>query len=350
MRRLIILMMIVAAAISGQSLRAQQINKLSASTQMFLDEQAGRITFDFTAEQIQERAKAQGISAVEAKRQMKWDRPIAEPVSIDGVKMISAFVRVTNPTAKSALEALGVQIECEFLNGTLFTTLIPIDKIESVANIATVSRVSVATKKRPLTDAARQYSNVDDVLNHSADAISAGLPTTYDGTGVVLGVIDTGIDFQHKAFKDANGNYRLKRAYVYNGSRAQEYSSFSSSSPTTDDSSEDHGTHTSSTAGGSSVIINGSTTTVTTNHANATYGGMAPGADLYLAGINGLNDTYLANAFQKICDYADGQSKPVVVSNSWGSQWGPHDGTGKELTQRTRTLGHNNPNLLTSTP
>lgn len=113
---------------------------------MFLDEQAGRITFDFTAEQIQERAKAQGISAVEAKRQMKWDRPIAEPVSIDGVKMISAFVRVTNPTAKSALEALGVQIECEFLNGTLFTTLIPIDKIESVANIATVSRVSVATK------------------------------------------------------------------------------------------------------------------------------------------------------------------------------------------------------------
>lgn len=166
---------------------------------------------------------------------------------------------------------------------------------------------------------------------------------------MVLGVIDTGIDFQHKAFKDANGNYRLKRAYVYNGSRAQEYSSFSSSSPTTDDSSEDHGTHTSSTAGGSSVIINGSTTTVTTNHANATYGGMAPGADLYLAGINGLNDTYLANAFQKICDYADGQSKPVVVSNSWGSQWGPHDGTGKELTQRTRTLGHNNPNLNTLT-
>ena len=146
MRRLIILMMIVAAAISGQSLRAQQINKLSASTQMFLDEQAGRITFDFTAEQIQDRAKAHGISAVEAKRQMKWDRPIAEPVSIDGVKMISAFVRVTDPTAKSALEALGVQIECEFLNGTLFTTLIPVDKIESVANIATVSRVSVATK------------------------------------------------------------------------------------------------------------------------------------------------------------------------------------------------------------
>ncbi len=339
-------MMIVAAAISGQSLSAQQINKLSASTQMFLDEQAGRITFDFTAEQIQERAKAQGISAVEAKRQMKWDRPIAEPVSIDGVKMISAFVRVTDPTAKSALEALGVQIECEFLNGTLFTTLIPIDKIESVANIARVSRVSVATKKRPLTDAARQYSNVDDVLNHSADAISAGLPTTYDGTGVVLGVIDTGIDFQHKAFKDANGNYRLKRAYVYNGSRAQEYSSFSSSSPTTDDSSEDHGTHTSSTAGGSSVIINGSTTTVTTNHANATYGGMAPGADLYLAGINGLNDTYLANAFQKICDYADGQSKPVVVSNSWGSQWGPHDGTGDFADIVNQYFGDNHPNHI----
>ena len=75
--------------------------------------------------------------------------------------------------------------------------------------------------------------------------------------------------------------------------------------------------------------VNGSTVTVTDDHANASYGGMAPGADLYLAGINNLSDTYMSNAIKKICDYADGQNKPVVVSNSWGSQWGPHDGTGE---------------------
>ena len=351
MRKFFILMMIVAAALAGQPARAQQINKLSASTQMFLDEQAGRITLDATEQQVQERAKVKGISVAEAKRQAKWDRPIAAPVMMDGKKYISAFVRVTDAAARAQLEALGVQIECEFLGGTLFTTLIPVDQIEAVAAIASVSRVSVATKKRPLTDAARQYSNVDDVLNHTADAISAGLPTSYDGTGVVLGVIDTGIDFQHKAFKDASGNFRIKRAYVYNGSSAREYGdgasySLTSSAPTTDDSAEDHGTHTSSTAGGSSVTISGTTTTVTTNHANATYGGMAPGADLYLAGINGLNDTYLANAFQKICSYADGQGKPVVVSNSWGSQFGPHDGTGEFADIINQYFGDSHPNHI----
>ena len=162
----------------------------------------------------------------------------------------------------------------------------------------------------------------------SNDAIASGLLKKYDGTGVVLGVIDTGIDFQHIAFKDKNGNSRIKRAYVYNGSSAQEYPNEDGSSPTTDDKAEDHGTHTSTTAGGSSVIVNGTTVTVTDDHANATYGGMAPGADLYLAGINGLSNTYLSNAVKKICDYADSQNMPCVVSNSWGSQLGPHDGTG----------------------
>lgn len=193
-------------------------------------------------------------------------------------------------------------MQCQFKNATLLTTLIPVEKIEAVADIATVSRINVASKMQTFTDAAREVSNVDDVLTYSTDARSAGLPNAYDGTGVLLGVIDTGIDFQHIAFKDKNGNSRIKRAYVYNGSTDREYTSVTSSSPTTDNSSADHGTHTSSTAGGSSVVINGSSVTVTDNHASATYGGMAPGTDLYLAGLNALYDTYISNAFQYITD------------------------------------------------
>ena len=118
--------------------------------------------------------------------------------------------------------------------------------------------------------------------------VPQALQQGYDGKGVVLGVIDTGIDFQHIAFKDKDGNSRIKRAYVYNGSRATEYTEDEISKPTTDNSSADHGTHTCSTAGGSSVIVSGNTVTVTDDHANATYGGMAPGADLYLAGVKNL--------------------------------------------------------------
>lgn len=346
---LLLVCMLMAA--TSPVLAQYSTNKLSASTQMFLDERAGRISFEVSQKQIQERAKAKGITAVEAARQAKWDRPIAAPVTKGGQEYISAFVRLTDPSGKSELEALGVEIECEFLNGTLYTTLIPVDKIEAVAQIAKVSRISVATKRRPLTNAARSFSNVDDVLAYTADARAAGLPNAFDGSGVLLGVIDTGIDFQHKAFKDKDGNFRIKRAYVYTGSgSAREYGdgasyALSASAPTTDDSSEDHGTHTSSTAGGSSVMISGSTTTVTDDHANATYGGMAPGADLYLAGCD-LSDTYLANSFQKIINYADSKNMPVVVSNSWGGQFGPHDGTGDIADVVNQYFGDSHPNHI----
>ena len=314
--------------------------KLSISTQMFIDERDGRIEMKRNTEA----EKRLGLDFVGKRlRPSKNDgRIYAAPDTIDGQAYISAFIRLEKGADVKQLEDKGVQIQCQF-DGGLCTALIPVNRVEEVANISNVKRINVATLMRPFTNKARQATNVDDALAKSADAVALGLSKQYDGTGVVLGVIDTGIDFQHIAFKDANGNSRIKRAYVYNGSKATEYTSITSSSPTTDDSAEDHGTHTSSTAGGSSVIVNGSTVTVTNDHANATYGGMAPGADLYLAGINGLSSTYLANAFQKICNYADSQGKPVVVSNSWGSQYGPHDGTGDFADITAQYFGSSHP-------
>ncbi len=347
-RRFVQVLIFAASVLTGWAQNDSE--KLSISTQMFLDELAGNISFDQTDEQIRTLANVKGITFAEAVRQAKYDRPIVKAVDINGQKFVSAFIRVSDRSAVSELEALGVEVQCEFRNGTLLTTMIPVDKLQEVAKIAKVSKISVAMKRRPLTEKARQATNVDDVLTLSNDAINKGLSKKYDGTGVLLGVVDTGIDFQHIAFKDKNGNTRIKRAYVYNGSSAREYGdgasyAITSSAPTTDDTSEDHGTHTSTTAGGSSVIISGSSTTVTDNHANATYGGMAPGADLFLAGCD-LSDTYLANSFQKIINYADSKGMPVVVSNSWGSQMGPHDGTGDFADICEQYFSDSNPNHI----
>lgn len=318
-------------------------NKLSISTQMFIDERDGALELKRNVDA----EKRLGLEFVgkRLKANKNDDRIYAAPDTIDGRAYISAFIRMDNNADVKMLNSKGVIIQSSFDNG-LYTALIPVSRIEEVARLSNVKRINVSMLMRPFTNNARSASNVDDVLTKSADAVALGLSQKYDGTGVVLGVIDTGIDFQHIAFKDANGNSRIKRAYVYNGSRASEYSTISSSSPTTDDSSEDHGTHTSSTAGGSSVIISGNNVTVTNDHANATYGGMAPGADLYLAGINGLSSTYMANAFQKICNYADGVGKPVVISNSWGSQYGPHDGTGDFADITAQYFGSNHPNHI----
>ena len=349
MRRICILL-IMAASTMMSFAQDDVSKKLSVTTQMFLDEMKGNITFSMP--DVPSRRKAPGSTGNTTGKShgKKHGRIIAAPDTINGKVYISAFIRLDDNTSVSDLEELGVEVQCKFQNG-LVTANIPVYKINDVAGISRVKKISVARLMTPFTNKVREASNVDDALTLSTDAIRAGLSNKYDGSGVLLGVIDTGIDFQHKAFKDKDGNTRIKRAYVYTGSgSAKEYgdgtsNAITSTAPTTDDSSEDHGTHTSSTAGGSSVIISGSTTTVTDDHANATYGGMAPGADLYLAGCD-LSDTYLANSFQKICNYADSKGMPVVVSNSWGGQFGPHDGTGEFADICAQYFSDSNPNHI----
>jgi len=335
--------MFVMFVTSAVMLFAQDVNeKFSMTTQMFLNE------LNTQAEQPKagpRRAPSQRQLPGNM-RQHKARRLIASPDTIAGVAYISCFIHLKDTGQLNQVRSLGVKIEETFEGQSFVTALVPVNQLEALAGIDNVTNIKVARQMRLLTNVARQKTNVDDLLTQSADAIGAGVTSKFDGTGVVLGIIDTGIDFQHISFKDKDGNSRIKRAYVYNGNSAQEYTTIKSTSPTTDNSAEDHGTHTASTAGGSSVIVSGSTVTVTDNHANASYGGMAPAADLYLAGINGLEDTYLTNALKKMVTYANGQGKPLVVSNSWGSGWGPRDGTGEYADLVAQYFGDNHPNRI----
>lgn len=326
----------MSMAVWGQK---ANIEKLSITTQMFLDELAGRISF----EELQ--APPTRLTIPGEKPLPLSRRPIASPDTIDGKVYIASFIRVTDDSVISELEALGVEIQCRFKNGTLLTTNIPIDKIEQVAALEGVTKINVSSLLRPTTDRARTATNVDDVLTWSNDARLAGLEHGYDGSGVILGIIDWGIDFQHGAFKDKNGNSRIKGAYCYNGSSVTANWAGSGTLPTTDDSNEDHGTHTSTIAGGSSVIVSGTNVTVTDNHANATYGGMAPGADLFLAGTQ-LVTTHSMNALQSMCNYADAQGKPIVVSNSWGSTIMPNDGNSDIADVLSDYFGESHPNHI----
>ena len=337
------LFLIVIAMFSCIILFAQNEEKYSITTQLFLQDMAGNIDLNANTKASTSEKKF-GLHPVVDPKMRKYDRFVAAPDTIDGQVFMSAFIHLKDNTNLSELEALGVKVQTAFGNGRI-TALIPVEKVEQVAALDNVTKIKAAQMMRPTTIQARQKTNVDDVLTQSADAIAAGLDKVYDGSGVILGVIDTGIDFNHIAFKDKNGNSRIKRAYVYNGNSAQFYNTINSTN-LTDDNTEDHGTHTSSTAGGSSVTVNGSTVTVTDNHANAVYGGMAPGADLYLAGVNGLSDTYMTNALNDMVSYANAQGKPLVVSNSWGSHLGPHDGTGDWADLVNQNFGPNHPNRI----
>lgn len=334
--RLALLLGFITICMTAQAQAVPYINKMSITTQLFMEEMAGNISFDHDVPPT----KSADPKAKPLPRPL---RLFVNPDTISGQIYIASTVRITSDSDIADLESKGVIIQYKFDNG-LLTTLIPVDRIEEVATIEGVKRINVSPYMRPMTNLARQATNVDDVLTLSQDARDAGLLKKYDGSGVILGIIDVGIDYRHPAFTDKNGNTRIKGAYCYSSSGTTDWYG-SGNLPTYDTNSEDHGTHTSSIAGGSSVRVSGTTVTVTDDHATANYGGMAPGADLYLAGTQ-LSTNAILNSFFRMNEYADITGQPLVVSNSWGSYWGARDGFTDVSDVINQYFGDNHPDRI----
>lgn len=153
------------------------------------------------------------------------------------------------------------------------------------------------------------------------------------GKGVVICVVDVGIDFNHKAFIDEAGVNHVKRAMIYpeqvrdtlwldEGHTAWRWNYQLAQTPqeisllTTDSRNEVHGTHTSTSAGGARHKEGSE---------NAEFYGMAPDADLFLVGNPSLNVEYTLDAFQHAKEYAHSVGKPLVCSYSVGDPFMPID-------------------------
>lgn len=207
------------------------------------------------------------------------------------------------------LASLGVSVECVI--NRYITASIPVDCFEAVANLDAVREVSMAKPITLANDAARRLSKVDGV--HKGEF----LPSAFNGEGVLLGVVDSGIEFNHINFKNEDGSTRIKIAGVYDPSYEAYniyYNPEQIATLTTDYTGTSHGTHVAGIAGGG-YKANG-------------YYGMAPSADLGFFGLeNNLYDTDIINGIFWIFNQAESENKPSVVNVSIGSTMGPHDGT-----------------------
>lgn len=295
------LMALLCLTIANSWLQAQ--DKLSAGTQMFLlmraeetkngPQKVPTTTRQFKLRPEVERGYKMGFAPIEV---------------IDGVEMIDAFIRLKDVNETASLEAMGVTVLAKF--ESFITAKIPVGRIEEIGKQDNVIDLDVSRMVQPNTDIASSTTHA----NLSWEGINNGLCDNYTGKGVIVGVIDQGIDFNHIAFKDSNGKSRIKRVYAPGRSSSVYTSNF----PSYDVTDGSHGTHTSTTAGGSTVTLpNG-----------ATYTGMAPESDLFLCGLSSLTNVYIATSLDKINEYATAQNEPCVVNISLGSQYGPKDGTG----------------------
>lgn len=178
----------------------------------------------------------------------------------------------------------------------------------------------------------RRHSVTNDVSMAAicADAIHRGdaLPRPFDGSGVVCGIFDIGVDPTHINFLDADGATRVRRIFHYTADdgTVEEYSTPDAIAAfTTDDPEETHGTHTLGTMAGSYC---GPGTDCEGTIA-IPYGGAAPGATAAI-GCGELYDANICAGVAAIMEYAAAENRPCVVNLSLGEVLGPRDGTDPE--------------------
>lgn len=110
---------------------------------------------------------------------------------------IHAIVRLCDEADLDRLAA-DYGVAFNVVTGNLATAVIPMSALVDFAEDPDVENVDAGNSVKAMTDLAREYSHVD--------ALHVGLPDfprSFTGKGVLIGVIDTGFDFMHPAFRDA---------------------------------------------------------------------------------------------------------------------------------------------------
>ena len=217
------------------------------------------------------------------------------------------------------------------------TARLSISQIQELALQENVRFIEAAIKIAPFNDFARGVTGVAGLQNGILNN------TSYDGTDVLVGVIDAGIDWQHGDFIDplSSTTSRLYSIWdqdvtVISGENTPytndanlsccnfgvEYTNSeintelsTSNGDIRNAETSNHGTHVAGTAAGNGNALS-----------PAAHIGMAPNAEIVFVNTD-FSDASIIDALDYMDQKATDESKPIVVNLSLGSDYNAHDGT-----------------------
>ncbi|MDE7148973.1 MAG: S8 family peptidase [Bacteroidales bacterium] len=219
-----------------------------------------------------------------------------------------------------AAEALGFKVQTKLK--TVCTGLIPVDRVEALGAVEGVRQVSAGQRGNIRMDLSRKATGVDSIQDYNV--LNVPQVPSFRGEGVIVGVVDGGIEYVHPNFYDPDDaeTLRIQRVWSqrektglppagydygveYVGGSAIEAAEYSK-----DD--ETHGTHVTGIAAGSG--------------AETEFQGVASKAELIVVPTTLVNEDVL-DGVHYIRSHAKAEGKPCVVNLSIGAHLGPHDGT-----------------------
>ncbi len=242
----------------------------------------------------------------------------------DGNQMLPLLIRGNMGGIKQLVQKCGGTFKYSY--GSIAAIIIPISALGTFNESGSVLRMEGAPHRISLAnDSMRVKNHIQEVL----DGLPP-LPQAYQGKGVAIGFLDTGIDYLHADFRDSSGTRvkfywdqnRYPNIYtptLYGYGQAWNKAQIDASSgidPNDSASIVDFG-HGSNVAG--SACGNGS--------CNGREMGGCPKADIIFVAVNlySSDPTILTDAVNYIYTCADSLNEPCVINASLGEYDGSHD-------------------------
>jgi subtilisin family serine protease len=208
------------------------------------------------------------------------------------------FIYCDSDADLSQMSQYGIEVNQNL--GSVRTAFLPIDGLDALSEDPAIQRIKPSRKLKLRMDVAQTAVQVPDFKNK----------TGLTGKGVIIGIVDSGIDAQHPAFAE-----RILRVWdqtlpgpgVTEGGYGAE---FIGAQMTISQDTDGHGTHVAGIATG----------------ADTNYCGVAPEAEMVVVKSD-LQDAHIADAVRYIFRIARELGRPAVVNLSLGGHADAHDGS-----------------------